>query len=435
MNPLATLPGGDARVAELAAALSMPELVERTVQAIVDELPVYREQVYVSGAELRGSVVRNLESAVRTLQGGGPPDFTQAGATGRARAQQGAPLPELIRAYRLGLTEVWRGVVAQLRDGRPGDLPALVAATTTIWGLADDYAEALTTAYRGESAELMMAHQAERSAVAEALFAGGAAIEGRLWDIARLLGLPVDGEFVAVVAGTAALGREPLAGIESRLRALALPSVWRLTPDLQTGVIGLRAPDSPELVLGLLRENGQGRVGLSPAYTGLAHTARALHLARVALATLPPGEAGVVPFGESPLSGLVASSPEESLQLARLVLAPLLDLPADEGRLLLATLRTWFAAGGSTNATAERLYCHPNTVRLRLRRITEELGRPLSDPEHVAELGTALRALTIFPPADHLPRPRDVSDHTQEAPRRARATDFPARPAPAQPRR
>ncbi len=421
--------GTDERVAELAGRLTMPDLIERTMRAILDELPVYRDEVHVTRDELRTSVVRNLDVAVRTLRSGTPPDFTQAGATGRARAQQGAPLPALIRAYRIGLTEVWRAVVEQLHDGRPGDLPALVRATTAIWDLADDYAETLTTAYRGASAELLVAHQAERSALAEALFAGGAATEGKLWDVARVLGLPVDGDFVAVVAENAALGREPLAGIEAGLRAVNHASVWRLTPDTQAGVIPLR-PGGLAPVLALLADRPLARVGVSPVYSGLAHTARALHLARVALATLPAGRGGIAEFGDSPLAGLVASAPEESAQLARQVLAPLLDLPDEDQRVLLATLRAWFACSGSTNRTAEQLYCHPNTVRLRLRRIVEELGRPLGDPEHVAELGAALRALAIFPGAEQLlPGPRVVAGHNLGALDRDGVTDLPAQRA------
>lgn len=37
------------------------------------------------------------------------------------------------------------------------------------------------------------------------------------------------------------------------------------------------------------------------------------------------------------------------------------------------------------------------------KRITDELGRSLTDPADIAELGTALRALTMFPGAAHLP--------------------------------
>ena len=61
--------------------------------------------------------------------------------------------------------------------------------------------------------------------------------------------------------------------------------------------------------------------------------------------------------------------------------------------MLLRTLETWFACGGSTEETAEALFCHPNTVRLRLRRLTEHTGRSLSNPRDVTELCLALHAL------------------------------------------
>lgn len=390
--------GVDDRVADLAVQVrrQMPRLIESTVEAILDELPVYRDERFVPRADLRRSVVANLDVAVRTLEGARP-DLAQATLTGRARARQGSPLPDLVRAFRIGLTEVWRSVVDLLEDGRPGDLLLLVSATTAIWALADDYAEALTTAYSSTSTEMMIAHQAQRSALLEALFAGGSATDGMLWDIARVLELSLEGSFVVIAAEAPGLGQEPLEGIEARLRELNHASAWRLTPDVQAGVVSLRHPEAAAAVVALLGEGSSARVGLSPVYAGLGNTARALHFARVALSTLPPGLPGTVQFTESPLAGLVASAPQASVELARQVLGPVLDLPADEGNVLLLTLRAWFASQGSTNLTAERMYCHPNTIRLRLKRVAEELGRPLSDPEHIAEVGAALRALNIFP--------------------------------------
>lgn len=399
--------GAGPGVAELAARVRqrMPDMIEDTVAGIVAEMPVYGSERFVHLADLRRSVVDNLDVAVRTLQGSSAPDLTQATTTGRVRAMQGAPLPELVRAYRIGLTVVWQRVVELLEDGRPGDLQALVAATTAIWALADDYAEALTTAYREASTELVLAHQARRSALVEALFAGGGSTEGVLWDIARVLGLTLEGDFVVVVAETPALGQEPLDGVEARLRELNHASAWRLTPDLQAGVVSLHHPDAATALLELVGTSADARVGLSPVYSGLANTSRALHLARVALSSLPPGAPGTVQFTESPLAGLVASAPEASVQLAHQVLGPVIDLPGEESNVLLLTLRAWFDSQGSTNLTAERMFCHPNTIRLRLRRIVEELGRPLSDPEHIAEVGAALRALNLFPGTEHLPTP------------------------------
>ncbi|OXM55278.1 PucR family transcriptional regulator [Amycolatopsis alba] len=395
-------------VAELAVEVEkqLPGLIDSTVEQIRAEMPVYHDAQFVSLAELRTSVRNNLESVMRTLRGSEEPDLAQARATGRARALQGAPLPELLRAYRIGLTEVWNRFVELTASGEHQDLRGLVAATSAIWALIDDYAEALTTTYRDTTAEVMLAHQSRRSALVEALFAGGAAIEGTLWDIARVLELSLDGTYVVVAAETPRVGHEPLPQIENRLRDRHHASAWRLTPDLQVGVVSMRDPSASQVIIELLRENQTGRIGVSPVFTGLGNTSRALHLARVALSSLMPGSTGMVQFNESPLAGLVASAPEASVQLAHHVLRPVLDLPGDDRNVLLLTLRAWFECQGSTKLTSERMFCHPNTIRHRLKRISEELGRSLTDPADIAELGAALRALHMFPDTSHLPSPR-----------------------------
>jgi hypothetical protein len=400
--------GRSTAVATLAAEVErkLPELIDSTVRQILAEMPVYADARFVSNTELRESVRANLDHVMRTLRGAGTPDLSQASETGRARALQGAPLPELLRAYRIGLTEVWHRFVELTARGEQQDLAGLVAATTAIWALIDDLAEALTTSYRDTTAEVMVAHQNRRSALVEALFAGGSATEGTLWDIARVLDLSLDGTFVVVAAETPRLGQEPLPQIEPRLRERHHASAWRLTPDLQVGVVSLRDPSASKAIVELVRAHPVGRVGMSPVFTGLGNTARALHLARVALSSMVPGTPGLVQFTESPLAGLVASSPEASVQLAHHVLQPVLDLPGDDRNVLLLTLRAWFDCQGSTKLTSERMFCHPNTIRHRLKRITEELGRSLTDPADIAELGAALRALNLFPEATHLPAPR-----------------------------
>ncbi|MFD5091782.1 PucR family transcriptional regulator [Amycolatopsis thailandensis] len=401
--------GSAVLVAELAVEVEkqLPGVIETTVEQIRAEMPVYHDAQFVTLAELRTSVRNNLEYVMRTLRGTEEPDLAQARATGRARALQGAPLPELLRAYRIGLTEVWNRFVELTASDDHQDLRGLVAATSAIWALIDDYAEALTTTYRDTTAELLLAHQSRRSALIEALFAGGTATEGTLWDIARVLELSLDGTYVVVAAETPRVGHEPLPQIENRLRDRHHASAWRLTPDLQVGVVSMRDPSASQVIIELLRENQTGRIGVSPVFTGLGNTSRALHLARVALSSMMPGTKGMVQFNESPLAGLVASAPEASVQLAHHVLRPILDLPGDDRNVLLLTLRAWFECQGSTKLTSERMFCHPNTIRHRLKRISEELGRSLTDPSDIAELGAALRALHMFPDTSHLPAPRD----------------------------
>ena len=393
--------GAESVVAELAAAAwtLMPEMIDATFAKIVDEMAVYREERFVSHEDLRASCDANLRFLLRSLEEPSPPDLSKAAATGRERARLGAPLPEVLRAFRIGFTEVWQRFV----DLGGDDTGSVVRATRAIWCLMDDYIEVLTVTYRQTLAEITRRRHEKRLALVEALFAGGSVTGGTLWDIARVLDLTIDGTFLVVAAETPGLGQEPLPGIEKLLREKHHASAWRLTPDLQVGVVSLRDPTAADPVMKLLKENATGRVGVSPVFTGLGNTSRALHLARVALSSLMPGTSGIVQFTESPLAGLVASDPEASVQLAHQVLRPVLALPAEECNVLLLTLRAWFDCRGSTKLTAERVYCHPNTVRHRLKRITDELGRSLSDPADIAELGTALRALSMFPDAAHLP--------------------------------
>jgi DNA-binding PucR family transcriptional regulator len=62
------------------------------------------------------------------------------------------------------------------------------------------------------------------------------------------------------------------------------------------------------------------------------------------------------------------------------------DLSEAERDALFETFRVWQDNDASINVTAERLFCHPNTVRQRLRRIEKHTGRSLSRPRDIAEL-------------------------------------------------
>jgi DNA-binding PucR family transcriptional regulator len=103
-------------------------------------------------------------------------------------------------------------------------------------------------------------------------------------------------------------------------------------------------------------------------------------------------------FGQAPLAVLAASAPDVMAQVAEAVLGSLNRLPDDERAVLVGTLRTWLACGGSAEAAAKALYCHPNTVRYRLNRVTEHTGRSVTNPQDIAELSIALQA-------DQLTRP------------------------------
>jgi PucR C-terminal helix-turn-helix domain/GGDEF-like domain len=386
-----------AAVAEAVAA-RLPDLVDRVVRRISAEFEFYGKGDVVSQQDLRESVRGNLASLIGQLTGDQPPDLSPARATGRQRARQGAPLADILHAYRIGFTELWDAIVDEARRSPHAPWELLVDAASRVWWLIGEYTQELTIAYREAAAELLLAGARERSALVEALFTGGLPDQDTVWEAAKLLRLPWNGVFVAVAIETPGLGREGLPEAEALLASRGIGSAWLLHPDLQAGVVSLRHQDATPLLLGLLDRGVRTRAGVSPTYHSLGDTPRALHYARLVQRSLPSGAPAVAQFEETPLRVLAAAAPDAAGELARTVLGPVLDLPAQDRATLLETLRAWFDAGGSAVETGKRIYCHPNTVRYRLRRLQEHTGRSLDDPTGAAELLAGLEALRVMPP-------------------------------------
>jgi DNA-binding PucR family transcriptional regulator len=84
-------------------------------------------------------------------------------------------------------------------------------------------------------------------------------------------------------------------------------------------------------------------------------------------------------------------------RIKSLVLSRVEELPTEERSILTDTFRAWVEAGGSANDTATRIFCHPNTVRHRLRRIEELTSRSLSRPRDLAELCLAFEVERRLP--------------------------------------
>ncbi|MGH8992569.1 MAG: PucR family transcriptional regulator [Acidimicrobiia bacterium] len=88
---------------------------------------------------------------------------------------------------------------------------------------------------------------------------------------------------------------------------------------------------------------------------------------------------------------LCAADPGQLRARADLVLRPLRDHPQ-----LLETLLTYLDADLNVNTAAARLHVHPNSLRYRLTRVEEELGRPVRSLATLVDLYLALRAEARF---------------------------------------
>jgi DNA-binding PucR family transcriptional regulator len=142
----------------------------------------------------------------------------------------------------------------------------------------------------------------------------------------------------------------------------------------------------------VLAEAWGHRAGISPQFDGLDSASRALRFAKLAMAGAPRGSGDVTVFDQALVAVVAASAPDVLAEVAQTVLGSLNRLPDEERRVLVDTLRAWLGCGGSTEATAKVLFCHPNTVRYRLNRVTEHTGRSLTDPQAVTEMCLALQA-------------------------------------------
>lgn len=389
----------DPIIADLAKALSgrIDMLVAGMADRITTEIEFYRN-VGVKPADLYASLRHNTECTLAHLAGpGAEPDLAGAVRTGRIRAQQGVPLPEVLRGYRLSFTFFWEQLLAEASRFGPEAQSALLHGATGIWEISEAYATAATAAYRDALAERLVEADRRRSALVATLVEGPPPGSDTTWEIARMLGFPYQGKFLLVIAEAAVGGGAPLPGLDAKCQAVDAGTAWRAQPGHELGVISCSRQQDIAHVLDAIRAVVTGRVGVSPVYDRLAQTSRALRYARVALESLPPGAPAVRQLDDTPLTELVMNNLETTQRAVHRILGGVLSLPEEDRTTLLATARAWLAAHGSAAEAGRTLYCHQNTVRYRMHRLEEFLRGPLDDPKIVAELSMALDAVGTFP--------------------------------------
>ena len=371
-------------------------LTDEVVSLVVAEIDVYRRDGLVPSADLRASVAHNLGYLLGYLTGSETLELDAPRRTGRQRAEQSVPLPEVLRAYRIAIAMLWQRLIEAARKAGVEAQAALLDAASTLWEIADEYSQALTDAYRQTVRRQLIADERRRSALVASLQNGTTRGQPTAWEIAKLLGMPFEGAFLVVVAG-APEAAEAVPGLEERLRRLEAVSAWRAEPEYDIGVVsyGTRRPAGE--ILAAISAASDCRIGVSPPYIRLDLTPRATRYAVVALEGLRPGATGVNQLEDAPLSELMIGNLDTTRRFVQRVLGSVLRLPDDDRAMFLTTAQAWLDARGSAAEAGRLLYCHENTVRYRLRRLEEHLGGPLADPTIVAELAAAMQAIRTFP--------------------------------------
>ncbi len=312
--------------------------------------------------------------------------YDAARATGRRRAEQGLPLDDVLRSFRMGGRLIWDDLVEQARSAL--DAEELREVGTRLWEVVDETSAQVAAAYHGAERAAVRADAQLRAELWEGLLGGRAKEPGFAHEAARILDVPVSGDYLVVVG-------EALDSVRLEEALAPCPSVWvRRTG----GVVGLVALGdlAAERVLAVLRDRVRGPAGVSAVVSGLAGVDTGVRQASLALRT--PGGDRPVAFDDCLPDALLLTAPEVAGRLVAVWLGPLLALPPAELAPLLDTLEAWVATGGSTTHTAARVHCHRNTVINRLRRIATLTGQDRFDPNRFhgvppLELALALRAL------------------------------------------
>ncbi|MCU1605264.1 MAG: putative transcriptional regulator, PucR family [Modestobacter sp.] len=371
----------------------LPSVAERTVAAIVVEVPSYADAFAGDMGRTIGNAVQLALGGFLELAttGGGAdastpiePALDGAYALGRGEARSGRSMDALLGAYRVGARVAWRHMAA-----------SAVAAGLTVEQLAR-FAE-LVFAYIDQLSASSVAGHADELATSgrvrrrylerlgQRLLAGSAPEDlaeaaGRAdWEPPRTLTAVVLPQ--ARARGALALLDPRTLQVSEDVPALdpATDITVLLVPDAEgrARVALLRALDGREAVVGPPR----------PWVEAHASYARTLRVLRLGLA--PDGTATL--DTQRRLVELVLRADDDALaDLRAQVLAPLDDLAAGAREKLTDTLRAWLLHHGRRDRVAAELFVHPQTVRYRMGQLRELYGDRLEDPQTVLELTVAL---------------------------------------------
>jgi DNA-binding PucR family transcriptional regulator len=153
-------------------------------------------------------------------------------------------------------------------------------------------------------------------------------------------------------------------------------------------------PQHPAFVSDLVSATPDAEHGTSSSFTDLAQSRVALRQAEMSLMT-SARRGRLTPFDEVGFINFVlAQVPAETLnEKAQEVLS---GMPA--GGLVESTIIEYLKQGMDIQATARALHLHPNSIRYRLGRAEEILGRSLADPETITLLYLTLHDRFVRPP-------------------------------------
>ncbi len=410
--------------ATIATALraQLPSIAERTVAAIVDEVPTYVTAFSAGmGRTIEGAVqlalggFLELATASTGADAGTPirPAVDGAYALGRGEARSGRSMDALLAAYRVGARVAWRDLSA-VAVAAGLEVAALARFAELVFEFIDRLSASSATGHADELATSGRALQRHLERLATLLATGAPADD--LTAAAARAEWPAPRSLTAVVLPQARV-RGALLRLDTR--TLQVPDAGLV---LGPGPVTATGRGDADLTLLLVPDSeGRARAGVlralhdrtavvgparpwQQAAASCERAARAVRLGLTGPAPAPLDTDDVLPE-------LVLRADDAALaDLRAQVLEPLAALGADARAKLTETLRAWLLHHGRRERVAAELFVHPQTVRYRMTQLRDLYGARLDDPRTVlamtVALGVAPACAPTRGPGPALRRPR-----------------------------
>ncbi|TVZ03374.1 PucR family transcriptional regulator [Trebonia kvetii] len=418
-------PGPDGQAPGSAAAAgwlppAFGTLAEDIAAAVMSEVEEYAQPADEEAARAVRRVARDAVAgfAARLTGPAASPVAQPPGAAsaagmfrdlGRLLAMEGRSLGALHAALRVGARVTWHRLLEQARQGS-GNPETFTRVGETVFWYLDELTASCSAGYAEARAELAGDTNELRRRLLDMLTSSPAPPAPAIAGLARAAGWPLPRR-VAAVALTPLAGRAcgPLPpgvladltrrdpclliadpdGPGRRQQLATLLGGWLTTAEPDGG----RAPSHAQLAaVGPL-------VSLTGAGGSLRWAGRALALAGRGLIRVESSAGGAagIAWCEDHLPTLVLLADEDlAAALSRQALTPLRGLRPDQADRLARTLLAWLESADDANAAARLLHVHPQTIRYRLRQVSELFGDALGEPDTRFRLLLALRARLLL---------------------------------------
>ncbi|WP_338887286.1 helix-turn-helix domain-containing protein [Rhodococcus sovatensis] len=366
-------------------------VVAAAVDAIRKSIPAYRDLHGAQLADVEAIAFWSLRRLITLWSDGSvvvdQRDQSRFRAIGAARASDGRPLTDVLRAYRVASSVFLRHVgEAYLDDLDPSDV---VELSVTVLEAVDAISEEITEAYTTAREQLTSNRNQAQATLLDDLVVGRRTSPGALADRSRELGIELPAHPHLLVAQTI---DSPITDktVDALLTTLGTTQRTHLCTRrdrrailLLPNTVTLRSVDDACRTL-LLH-------GCLVERRPLGEVSASYRVASEALDTAPAHafqERSVLDEGDAQLLALLTARPTaDTTAVVRAVLGPLTE--AANGHILDGVAA--FISAGTATAAASALRLHPQTLRYRLRRARELTGRDPRHAWHRLALDTALQ--------------------------------------------